>query len=118
MVYLGARIAYPLEKLANLMSESDSSHAPDSLNSIIVWYYESARLKDAVKVHLSVVAQRLEELKDKAMTDPLTGLYNRRGFYVMSKSHTSKDEQCVIAIDIDHFKKLMIHMGMMLGITF
>ena len=40
------------------------------------------------------------------MTDPLTGLCNRRGFTALATASDSQHEQCVIAIDIDHFKKI------------
>jgi len=40
------------------------------------------------------------------MTDPLTGLYNRRGFTVKAGSIADSTAHCVIAIDIDHFKKI------------
>ena len=48
-----------------------------------------------------------EKLRQLAMTDPLTGLYNRRAFLdeciAFSKQHC---RGCVAIVDIDHFKKV------------
>jgi diguanylate cyclase (GGDEF)-like protein len=48
----------------------------------------------------------LRDEADSAMTDPLTGLNNRRGFYIQAAQHSEERVQSAIAIDIDHFKKI------------
>ena len=52
------------------------------------------------------MARRVSALSDEAMKDPLTKLYNRKGFSTSLKQYRHSDEHCVIAIDIDHFKKI------------
>ncbi len=100
---LAGRIAAPLEKLAGMV-QRDGIDA--SLASVEAWYYEADRLKQAVEEHRQVVADRMSTLSDEAMTDPLTGLCNRRGFTLLAERCANDAGQCVIAIDIDHFKKI------------
>lgn len=48
-----------------------------------------------------------EKLRRLAMTDSLTGLYNRRAFVEKCQALTHEDKQVSVAvIDIDHFKKV------------
>lgn len=56
-------------------------------------------------------ARVLEESQNQAVTDALTGLYNRRGLFELghiefNKSLASGRPISVIMIDIDHFKKI------------
>ncbi|MEN4798209.1 MULTISPECIES: diguanylate cyclase [Pantoea] len=100
---MAGRIALPLEKLADMVRNEDSDM---SLASVPAWYYEAGRLKEAVQEYHYAVAGRMAALSDEAMTDPLTGLWNRRGFTLMADRSGDGAAQCVIAIDIDHFKKI------------
>ena len=100
---LAGRIASPLEKLAGMVRNGDNDA---SLAAVQAWYYEADRLKQAVEEYRYVVAGRMATLSDEAMTDPLTGLCNRRGFTLLADRTSGDDVQCVIAIDIDHFKKI------------
>lgn len=100
---MARRIALPLEKLADMVRHDDSEM---SLASVPAWYYEAGRLKEAVQEYHYAVAGRMAALSDEAMTDPLTGLWNRRGFTLMANRSGDGAAQCVIAIDIDHFKKI------------
>lgn len=100
---LAGYIASPLEKLAGMVRNESSDV---SLESARAWYYEADLLKQAVEEYRYVVASRMAALSDEAMTDPLTGLCNRRGFIRLADKSTDDAGQCVIAIDIDHFKKI------------
>jgi len=106
MAFLAARISYPLEKLAGMVREGGSDASPELLSSVNTWYNEADRLREAVQQHRQAVAGHVADLNDKAMTDPLTGLNNRRGFYVQAEQHSEERVQSAIAIDIDHFKKI------------
>lgn len=51
------------------------------------------------------------ELYEKASTDPLTGLFNRRQFETMAHKEMNKAWRyqtpcCILMLDIDHFKKI------------
>lgn len=100
---VAGRIASPLEKLAGMV-RNEGSEA--SFDSVPAWYYEADSLKEAVQYHRHAVAARMAVLSDEAMSDPLTGLCNRRGFTLLADRNRDDATQCVIAIDIDHFKKI------------
>ena len=106
IAFMAGRIASPLEKLADRVRDGGSEAQAESLATVKTWYYEADRLKEAVQEHRHAVAGHLAALNDEAMTDPLTGLCNRRGFTALAAQADSEHEQCVIAIDIDHFKKI------------
>ncbi|AMG56730.1 diguanylate cyclase [Pantoea vagans] len=106
IAFMAGRIASPLEKLADRVRDGGSEAQAESLATVKTWYYEADRLKEAVQEHRHAVAGHLAALNDEAMTDPLTGLCNRRGFSALAAQADSEHEHCVIAIDIDHFKKI------------
>lgn len=112
MVFLGTRIASPLEKLANIVRDgNDKDDKEQRLESVSVWYYEAYQLKNAVLERLRVTRAQVTELTDEAMTDPLTGLYNRRGFNSLCEKLIPGPLMSVIAIDIDHFKNVNDQFG-------
>lgn len=106
VTFFSARISFPLERLVEFAKEEDSEVTLKKLSKINAWYNEADRLREAVMFHLQMVTRRVNKLSDEAMTDPLTGLYNRKGFDVLVKRHATTHEHCIIAIDIDHFKKI------------
>lgn len=106
MALLAGRIASPLERLADMVRNGGSDVEPVPLTSVQAWYYEADRLKEAVQEYRQGVAGRMAALSDEAMTDPLTGLCNRRGFNVLADQINDVQDQCMIAIDIDYFKKI------------
>lgn len=104
MALLAGRIALPLEKLAAMVREGGSNATAESVIGTHAWYYEAECLADAVRDHRRAVSGHMAAISDEAMTDPLTGLYNRRGFTVTADEVVDSAEHCIIAIDIDHFK--------------
>jgi len=106
MAQLARHLVFPLERLADMVRNGSSEAQPVLLTSEKAWYFEADRLKEAVQEHLNAMAGRMATLSDEAMTDPLTGLCNRRGFNVLADQQSDDLAQCVIAIDIDHFKKI------------
>lgn len=101
-----AIISAPLEKLAEFTRAENNESTLKKLANINVWYKEAERLKEAFSLHLQIMARRVNALSDETMTDPLTGLYNRKGFSTLLKKSPHAAERCIIAIDIDHFKKI------------
>ncbi len=106
LAWLASRISTPLEKLAELTRTDDSTSTLKALPEINAWYAEAANLREAVYHHVLMMVNRVTTLSDEAMTDPLTGLYNRRGFKELTRRYRHSDNHCLIAIDIDHFKKI------------
>lgn len=103
---LAGSIASPLEKLATIVREEDNKSALAALLSVKTWYYEAERLREGVEEHRHAVVSSMAVLSDEAMTDPLTGLCNRRGFTLLVDKCCDGALQCAIALDIDHFKKI------------
>lgn len=100
------RISTPLEKLADCTRAEGDEPTLKKLANIKVWYREAERLKDALSLHLQIMSRRVSALSDETMRDPLTKLYNRKGFSSSLKQYRQYDKHSVIAIDIDHFKKI------------
>lgn len=104
VAWLSSRISAPLEKLAELTRSEDSTRTLKALPGIHAWYAEAANLREAVYHHVLMMVNRVSALNDEAMTDPLTGLYNRRGFKEMTRRYRHSDQHCLLALDIDRFK--------------
>lgn len=112
MIYLGTLVATPLERLANAVKAGSSQRSdPSVLQNIKGWYYEAQELKEAVKQNLISTQTKLKAFSEQAIKDPLTGLYNRRGFEKMYESISSGKQVNIIAIDIDHFKQVNDRFG-------
>ncbi|MEI7842242.1 MAG: GGDEF domain-containing protein [Gallionellaceae bacterium] len=64
--------------------------------------------------------KELESARGEALTDPLTGILNRRGFEQASKQALTDKSAvakglCLLMVDIDHFKKINDAYGHLLG---
>ena len=65
--------------------------------------------------------RELEALKGAAMTDPLTGVLNRRGFESCAETLFAEPEApggkgyCLLMLDVDHFKHINDNYGHLLG---
>ncbi len=57
-----------------------------------------------------------EKAQNQAITDPLTGIYNRRGLFEVGEFEFSRSRRigrpfCAMMFDIDHFKRVNDHYG-------
>ena len=69
---------------------------------------------------LSELRHQLEEARQEAHTDGLTGLYNRKAFDetlppMIEKSITTRRDLCLVMADIDHFKHFNDNHGHLMG---
>ncbi|UXY11579.1 sensor domain-containing diguanylate cyclase [Kosakonia sp. ML.JS2a] len=103
---VSARISQPLEMLSVLTRLEDNLAALKKIQEINAWYQEADRLKKSIHNNMSQTTNHVAMLSNEAKTDPLTGLYNRRGFDAAIKDHLEDNKHCVILLDIDHFKKI------------
>ena len=65
-------------------------------------------------------AQLFEEMEKLAITDSLTGLYNRRYFFAFAENEIERSKRykkhlSIIMMDIDHFKKINDSFGHLIG---
>lgn len=117
-----------LERSAGLMSEQS---APPELQAVVAELrVETTSMRSAVhdlsrnleqsQQEIEKLRVQLEHARTEAMTDPLTGLFNRRGFegrLMEAFDATSADgtETSLIVVDIDHFKKVNDTYGHLFG---
>lgn len=64
--------------------------------------------------------KELENARQEALIDPLTGVYNRRGFEIRAQQLMNDQEMlgagaCLLMLDIDHFKSINDNYGHLFG---
>ncbi|KJH81641.1 MULTISPECIES: sensor domain-containing diguanylate cyclase [Pseudomonadaceae] len=110
--WLSALISRPLWQLARSAGEMDAPTSAERIQRIRSWYFEAAQLKRALKLGISLLHQRIGKLNLDAQTDPLTGLHNRRGLTLALDALSAEGHSfAVIALDIDHFKRINDNYG-------
>lgn len=117
-----------LERSAGLMSEQA---APPALQAMVAELrVETSAMQSAVQdlsqnlahsqQEIEKLRVQLEHARTEALTDPLTGLLNRRGFEMrlmeaFDATNANGIETSLIVIDIDHFKKVNDTYGHLFG---
>lgn len=100
-------ISLPLSQLATNVEHHDVAVAMQRVQSVKAWYFEAERLKRAVMSSFSTLQDKIGKLNQANMTDPLTGLRNRRGTQeAVEQWQTGGTPFAVVALDIDHFKRV------------
>lgn len=100
-------IARPLRNLALLARDMNEQEVPMKIEKVRSWYFETALIKHAMLMGIGLLQVRIGALNKDAQTDPLTGLYNRRGMEKEVSAWKAKGLMfSVIALDIDHFKRV------------
>ena len=100
-------IAKPLRLLADSANLSTDKKNVDHLKGIKSWYFESNQLKHAMLEGVHVLQSQMGQLRQDALTDPLTGAHNRRGLNVLLENLMDKHIPfAVLEIDIDFFKRV------------
>lgn len=104
---LSGLISRPLWQLAKSAGEMDAPTSAERIQRIRSWYFEAAQLKRALQLGINLLHQRIGKLHLDAQTDPLTGLYNRRGLSLALEALGAAEHSfAVVALDIDHFKRI------------
>jgi len=112
-------------------SEKELVDSNASLESIVAHLLASTRSMQASmelmreqiqesKQEITSLQERLERAAEEALTDPLTGLTNRKGLSKAIEQAVLSVEQlnsypCLLMMDIDHFKKINDTFGHLLG---
>ncbi|WP_298471714.1 sensor domain-containing diguanylate cyclase [uncultured Psychrobacillus sp.] len=106
---LSTKLASPLQKLA--MYTMDPQFNRNELE-IPTWYFEAKQLTETVENYRKQQEETVEDFKTQSLTDPLTGLKNRRfAEYLYSHLIESKNNFSMIMVDIDFFKKVNDEFG-------
>jgi diguanylate cyclase (GGDEF)-like protein len=81
-----------------------------------------AELSSMVRVKMlqDELKERMRELDHLASTDVLTGIYNRRMFFIraaeeMARARRNESPYCMLYMDIDHFKQINDNHGHLAG---
>jgi len=117
-----------LKRHSDLLKESQS--ALDLAAVVNVLLGDTAAIGDSVSQlkrqldssgkAVADLRRALQQLRSEAVTDPLTGLLNRRGFDraagdVLAGAVPRREDICLIMSDIDHFKKVNDTHGHLFG---
>lgn len=111
---LAYAIASPLSRLTRAMSAGKSPGV--DLGRLNAWYAEADTLRDAVELTLNQHQDEVGRLNTQALTDPMTGLLNRRAMTDVLDAYAADGASvAVIAMDLDHFKRINDSFGHMTG---
>ncbi|MBD9419164.1 GGDEF domain-containing protein [Achromobacter sp. ACM04] len=111
---LAYAIAAPLSRLTRAMIAGKSGGV--DVERLNAWYAEADTLRDAVQLTLNQHQDEVGRLNTQALTDPMTGLLNRRAMTnVLDAYAADGTSMAVIAMDLDHFKRINDSFGHMTG---
>lgn len=109
--FVSSRISLPLENLAVSTNSKDVGEKVVYIKGINAWYAEADRLKRALLIYVKEMMDKVDFLKETAITDPLTGVNNRLGFSNKTQTYSNRLGNSVVAIDVDFFKKINDNFG-------
>lgn len=105
--WLSKLIARPLRQLATTARHWEFSDAQEQIRQVRSWYFEAQQLKLAMLEGLALLHSKLGRLNQENITDPLTGLINRRGLQLaLEQWQTQRHPFAVVTVDIDYFKQV------------
>jgi len=128
---------YPLEKIIKLPNHDERTHLGIPLiladhilgvlvvrsNTLNAYTPEQIRLVETIAYQASIAmdnSQLFEQMQQLAITDSLTGLFNRRYFFPFAENEIErsiryKKSLSIILMDIDHFKRINDRFGHQAG---
>ena len=112
--YVSTKLSSPLRKLAifTLGGKDNQDEVPD----IPTWYFEAKQLTETIENYRKRQEETVDNIKTISVTDPLTGLKNRRyADFIFDKLLNQKADFSLIMIDIDHFKQVNDQFGHHVG---
>lgn len=105
---LAYAIARPLARLTSAMGSPDAVDRQGPQASLLkTWYFEADKLREALIATLAQHRHEVGRLNTQTMTDPMTGLMNRRALELRFEELVAAGTPfAVIALDLDHFKRV------------
>ncbi|WP_277584307.1 sensor domain-containing diguanylate cyclase [Psychrobacillus antarcticus] len=112
--YISNKLAAPLRKLAiYTLTDKDDQ---ESILDIPIWYFEAKQLTETINNYTKRQEETVDNMKILSVTDPLTGLKNRRyGDFLIDELMNQNNGFSLIMIDIDHFKNVNDKFGHIAG---
>ncbi|WP_205343091.1 sensor domain-containing diguanylate cyclase [Denitrificimonas caeni] len=109
-------ISKPLWQLARSAESLDAPDVSAQVANVADWYFEAAQLKRAMLRGLAGLNKKIGKLNVENITDPLTGLINRRGMQMtLDEWEAARQPFSVVMGDIDHFKRINDKYGHAIG---
>lgn len=103
--WLARFIAHPLRELADVAANLDNRANFSRIRFIKGWYVEAAMIRKGLMQSFAAIANRMRKLQQEGITDPLTGVANRRGLATaVEKLMEAAQSVAVVMVDVDHFK--------------
>lgn len=114
------------EKAAQISGKYDVQHMIKHSNGTFIWVHEMADFQIGTNTLIGTIRDITEQkilelqLREQAITDPLTGAYNRR-FYIerldaeFERFCRSGRSFCLMMIDFDEFKEVNDNFGHLFG---
>lgn len=116
VLWFAVKIAFPLNQMALITARNTETKTVNELNDVPAWYYETDALKATLIKTLSALHNQVSYFKSQSVTDPLTGLTNRRTMDdVLSNWTKDQVHYAVLLIDLDHFKSVNDTFGHSVG---
>lgn len=108
LVWYGtALIARPLHELASIAEQLSAPQTTERLKAVNAWYPDASAIRQAMLAGVQLLQQKLGRLRHEAQSDSLTGLANRRAMdALLQLLEQTGQEYSVLALDIDHFKRV------------
>lgn len=100
-------IARPLRQLSAAADQLVLPDTGDTLQKIDAWYRDASAIRQAMLTGVQLFQHKLGQLSHDAQSDALTGLANRRALSNVLELLTQTGQgYSVLALDIDHFKRV------------
>lgn len=107
MLFLVGLLAYAIARPLTRLARAIDSGSEAAARRTSPWYFEAGRLRSAVLAALGKHETEVKRLNTATMTDPLTGLLNRRALEpCLEALAIEQQEFAVLALDVDHFKQI------------
>ncbi|MGH8463958.1 MAG: GGDEF domain-containing protein, partial [Pseudomonas sp.] len=102
-----ALIARPLRQLSAIARQLSATDTTTQLQRVHAWYREASSIRQAMLTGVQLLQQKLGQLAHEALSDPLTGLANRRAMTdVLELLEEAGQPYSLLLLDIDHFKRV------------
>lgn len=98
-------ITRPLRQLADSANAMQATSSPERIQGVRAWFFEADHIKRALLRGIGLMQERMGRLNLQAQTDPLTGLFNRRGLDEAVEL-LGAQAFALVALDVDRFKAI------------
>ncbi|MEN5241134.1 sensor domain-containing diguanylate cyclase [Pseudomonas atacamensis] len=100
-------ICRPLNQLSRIARQLSAPQASEELRHVKAWYHEAFSIRQAMLAGVQLLQAKLGHLNQQVLTDPMTGLANRRAMdQELRRLERSGQTYSVLSLDIDHFKRV------------